>query len=171
MGGKTGGGINISEHLARKMEARIKNQLGEAAQPQRRNIFISFQNEDRGEVELLRGQAKNENSALEFNDWSLRKPFNSERAEYIRQGIRQRIQQSSVTVVYVGQSTHKSQWVDWEIRESLKLGKGIVAVHKGESSPRTLPAAISEHNIRVVSWRPVKGFVDAVNRAAEGRSE
>ena len=171
MGGKTGGGINISEHLARKMEAHIKDKLGEAAKPQRRNVFISFQNEDKGEVELLRGQAKNENSSLEFNDWSLRKPFNSERAEYIRQGIRQRIQQSSVTVVYLGQTTHKSQWVDWEIRESLKLGKGVVAVHKGNAPPHTLPAAISEHGIRVVSWRPVKGFVDAVNKATEEHPE
>ena len=47
----------------------------------RRNVFISFVNEDKPLVELLRGQALKEDSTLDFNDWSLRAPFGSERAD------------------------------------------------------------------------------------------
>jgi len=41
-------------------------------------------------VNLLRGQARNENSDLEFSDWSLSEPFDSKNAEYIKRGIRER---------------------------------------------------------------------------------
>ena len=57
------------------------------------------------DVDFLRGQAKNKQSDLEFNDWSLREPFNSKRAEYIKQGIRDRIKKSSVTIVYISDKT------------------------------------------------------------------
>ncbi|GAI25300.1 unnamed protein product [marine sediment metagenome] len=127
MGGTGGGGRSLRRDELRALEQAARASLREAAQPKRRNVFISFIEEDLAEVNLLRGQAKNEDSNLEFNDWSLRKPFDSEDAEYIKRGIRERIRQSSVTVVYVTENTTKSKWVDWEIRESIKLGKAVIA--------------------------------------------
>jgi len=117
----------------------------------RRNVFISFANEDKPLVELLRGQAQNEDSTLEFNDWSLRVPFDSERAESIRQGVRERIRQASVTLVYVSDHTARSKWVNWEVEESLKLEKKVVGVYQGEI-PRQLPPAIKKHGIKVIAW-------------------
>ena len=76
-------------------------------------------------VNLLRGQAKNENSNIEFNDYSLKAPFNSKDADYIKRGIREQIRQSSVTVVYLSDKTADSEWVDWEIQESIAMGKGV----------------------------------------------
>src|SRR5262245_42054175 len=67
----------------------------------KRNVFISFAFEDIGTVNMLRGQAKNDNIPLEFNDWSIKDPIDSERASYIKQKISDRIAQSSVTVVYL----------------------------------------------------------------------
>jgi hypothetical protein len=169
MGGGGGGGgpskkdLNILEELARRS-------LREANQPERRNVFISFAYEDYDEVNLLRGQAKNENSALEFNDWSLREAFDSSRSEYIKSGIRERIGQSSVTLVYLSRQTANSKWVDWEIRESIKQGKGVLAVFKGDSPPRLLPRALVEHKDKVilVSWTH-KGIAKAIDRAAGQR--
>ena len=109
-------------------ERRAKDTIEEADGGKIRNVFISFSSDDLDEVNLLRGQAKNENSNIEFNDWSLRAPFNSENADYIKRGIRERIRQSSVTVVYVSEKTANSKWVDWEIRESLEMGKGVLAM-------------------------------------------
>jgi len=56
-------------------------------------VFLSFAHEDINEVNLLRGQAKDEGSAIEFNDWSVREPFDSRRADYIKQKIGERIAQ------------------------------------------------------------------------------
>ena len=117
----------------------------------RRNVFISFTNEDKPLVELLRGQAQNEDSTLEFNDWSLRAPFDSVRADYVRHGVRERIRQASVTLVYVSDHAAKSKWVNWEVEESLKLGKKVVCVYQGER-PRQLPSAIKKHRIKVIAW-------------------
>lgn len=152
MGGSLGGGRSLSERQLKSLEQAAREELKKESEPQKRNVFISFSSDDLNEVNLLRGQAKNEISDLEFKDWSLKKPFDSEQAEYIKRGIRERIRQSSATICYITEKTAKSKWVDWEIRESIKLGKAVVAMHKGEKAPSQLPPAIKELGIRTVSW-------------------
>lgn len=151
MGGG-GGGRSLTPEELKKLEQVAKDSLKKASGTAKRNVFLSFAYEDLDEVNLLRGQAKNENSDIEFNDWSLKKPFDSKNAEYIKRGIRERIKQSSVTVVYLSEHTANSKWIDWEIRESIALRKGVVAMHKGDAPPRSLPPVIKELNIRVVPW-------------------
>jgi len=119
-------------------------------------------------VNLLRGQAQNENSELDFIDRSLRVPFDSDRAEYIRRGIRERIRQASVTICVVTDSTVHSKWVDWEIRESLRMGKGVVAMHPGAEKPSSVPRALIEHNIPIVPWHQSDLMV-AIDLAASNR--
>lgn len=131
----------------RRVRARKRNAPAGAS----RNVFISFVDEDKRQVERLRREARKKDSTLHFNDWSLRVPFDSERADYIREGILERIRQSSVTLVYVSAQTAKSDWVNWEIEESVKLGKSVVGVHRGDF-PRKLPPAIKNHGIRVIAW-------------------
>lgn len=63
------------------------------------------------------------NYALGFFDFSQKVPFNSENADYIKRGLRDRISQSSVTIVLVTDVTHRSNWVNWEIRESIRQNK------------------------------------------------
>jgi hypothetical protein len=148
MGGERGEGPSPSDLKRLKKPAKRKLKSPENG---RRNVFISFVKEDKPMVELLRGQAQKEDSTLEFNDWSLRAPFDSERADYIRQGIRERIRQASVTLVYVSDHTAKSRWVNWEVEESVKLGKKVVGLYQGEN-PRQLPPAIKKHRIKVIAW-------------------
>ena len=166
--GSGGGGRRLSPSQLKRLEQNAKKSLKEGAGGGKRNVFISFSSDDQDEVNLLRGQAKNENSNIEFNDWSLREPFDSERANYIKQGIRERIRQSSVTVVYISDKTANSKWVDWEIRESLAMGKGVVAMHKGDTPPGRLPKAINDNNIPVVPWNQ-KQLATAIENQSENR--
>lgn len=152
MGGTGGGGRGLGRDELKILEQIARDSLKDAAQPKRRNVFISFTEEDLQEVNLLRAQAKNENSNLEFNDWSLKQPFDSENAEYIRRGIRERIRQSSITICYVTENTAKSKWVDWEIKESINLNKTVIAMYKGNTPPRNLPPSIKEYNIKLIPW-------------------
>jgi len=162
MGG--GRGWSLSKDDLKKLEDIAKENLKKDSQPAKRNIFISFVQEDLKEVNLLRGQAKNEDNDLEFNDWSLREPFDSEKAEYIKRGIRERIRQSSVTVVYLSEKTAASKWVSWEIAESIKLGKGVVGVFKGDAKPSKLPKAMGKKP-KLVQWTH-KGLAKAIEQAA-----
>ena len=163
-GGGNNYGTRIIDRLAKVAQDSFKN-----AQPEKRNVFISFDNRDIGDVNLLRGQAKNEGNDLEFNDYSLKEPYNSERAEYIKSGIRERIRQSSVTVIYVSDITHESDWVDWEARESIAQGKGVICVHKGDIPPTKLPKFVSEFGLKVVPWKH-KELSAAIEQAAQKRS-
>lgn len=152
MGGGGGGSRGLTPDELRSLEQRAKKSIKSRDGTGKCNVFISFLSEDLDEVNLLRGQAKNENSDIEFNDWSLREPFDSKKADYIKRGIRERIRQCSVIVVYVSDKTADSKWVDWEIRESIAIGKGVVAMHKGDNPPIRLPKAVTDNKVPVVPW-------------------
>lgn len=170
MGGGGGGGgrRRISLGQLAELSRTAREALKQADQPQRRCVFIGFASEDLSEVNLLRGQAKKENAGFEMIDRSLQEPFDSERAEYIKQGIRQRINQSSVTVVYLSPDTVNSKWVDWEIRESIRLGKGVVGLFKGDTPPTLLPPALAEIKARLVPWAH-DAIADAIEQASRKR--
>lgn len=151
-----------------RLEDIARRELEKPAPEPRRRVFLSFRGEDKTLVDLYRGQAKNRNTDLDFIDFSLRAPFNSENAEYIRRGIRERIRQSSVTQVLITESTHKSKWIDWEIRESVRLGKGVIGVKLNDDPSVKIPDAIKEHGFRVVGWNHAE-IRQATNEAAEKR--
>jgi antiphage defense system Thoeris ThsB-like protein len=148
-----GGGGRSSSSLGdtRHLEDRAKEIL-QQGDTGRKNVFISFAYEDLDAVNLLRGQAKNENTDIEFNDLSVKEPFDSQRGEYIRQKIRERINQSSTTVVYLSKDTARSEWVKWEVEKSNELGKRIIATHSGGTPPTPLPDFIEKNKIKVVPW-------------------
>jgi hypothetical protein len=150
MGGG-GGSSRSSLGDTRDLENRAKEilQQGDSV---RKNVFISFAYEDLNEVNLLRGQAKNENTDIEFNDLSVKDAFDSQRSEYIKQKIRERINQSSTTVVYLSKDTAQSKWVKWEVEKSIELGKQVIATHSGDKPPGPVPDFIKGNKISVVPW-------------------
>ncbi len=166
MGGGGGGGRGLTPDELGRLKQRAKKSMKGGDGTGRCNVFLSFSSEDLAEVNLLRGQAKSENSELEFNDWSLREPFDSKKAEYIKRGIRERIRQCSVTVVYISDNTASSKWVDWEISESIAMGKGVVAMHKGGSPPGQLPRAVTDNKVPVVPWNQ-KELAKAIKKQSE----
>ena len=150
--GTSGGGDRFPADQLKTLTERAKDILRSADQPARRNVFISFAHEDEAVVNLLRGQAKQDDSSLEFNDWSVKEPYDSENGDYIRRQIRDRIRQSFATVVYLSRDAATSKWVDWEIRESLALGKKVICVYQGER-PGRVPPAVTELGLTIVPWR------------------
>ncbi|MBY5523558.1 TIR domain-containing protein [Rhizobium leguminosarum] len=145
-GGSSGSWSRLGDIRALEEKAKAALQGG------KRNVFISFATEDMNEVNLLRAHAKSENSDIEFNDHSVKEPYNSERAGYIKQKISERIARSSICVVYLSENTAQSQWVAWEVNESVARGKKVVAVHPKGGAPATAPAWVAGHNIKVVQW-------------------
>lgn len=113
--------------------------------------FLSFVEEDLNVVNLFRGQAKNENSDLEFADYSIKEPFDSTNADYIARGITDQLRLVSLTVCLYGPTTYTSKWVDWELRKSVELGKPIMGVCLyGDGRVRYYPAALEGR--RTVNW-------------------
>jgi hypothetical protein len=150
MGGSSRGGWSTLGDI-RSLEEKAKAAL----QGGKRNVFISFATEDMDEVNLFRAHAKNENSDIEFNDHSVREPYNSERAEYIKQKIGERIARTSICVVYLSENTAQSQWVAWEVQKSMELGKTVIAVHAKDKPQGPVPRWIEQYHIKVVPWAKV----------------
>lgn len=132
-----------------------------------RRAFLSFVEEDLDLVRLFRGQAQNENTALEFSDYSVREPFDSTNANYIRAQITELIRVVSVTICLIGRQTYTSSWVSWEIDSSVKLGKGLVGVRLHGDARDIVPSSLVAHAAEIVDWN-IKQITAAIERAAKG---
>lgn len=93
-----------------------------------KRVFISFAHEDKQQVNGVRLLAANPKFDIEFYDESVRTAINSQNASYIRQKIREKINRTSVTVCMVSAITHQSQWVAWELEESIDKGSAIICM-------------------------------------------
>lgn len=130
-----------------------------------RRIFIAHQHNDRQQVKgfiLLRW---NTNVDFSFFDRSLVDPVKSNNEAYIRRCIRDQMHGTSVTVVLIGDKTHESRWVDWEIEESDDRGNGLLGIKlKGKSGAKA-PSLLRTYGAEVLTWQ-LGEFEDAIERAA-----
>lgn len=118
-----------------------------------KRVFISFRAEDRQQINGLRLLAANPNFGIEFYDESVRTPYNSTNATYIRQRIREKINRTSVTLCMVSQLTYTSEWVRWELEESIDKGNTIIAMGlPGGPTNLTLPEPLRRLNIEWWLW-------------------
>lgn len=126
-----------------------------------RNVFLSFAMEDKTLVDLFRRQIKNKRLPLNFRDHSIKEPFDSA----WKTKCEEKIRRSSVTICLVGPMTYKSDAVNWEIRKSIELGKGIVAVYLTSEQP-TLPEALKEYSVKPVNWNSNE-IMNEIRRVAQ----
>lgn len=118
-----------------------------------KHVFLSFVMEDQDLVTLFRGQARNKNSDLAFDDYSVREPINSTNAAYIKTKIAEKISAASVTICLIGATTATSAWVDWEIRKAGELGKKVfgVRLHSDATKDKT-PKALTDLGKNILNW-------------------
>jgi hypothetical protein len=119
----------------------------------KRRIFISFDHDDTDKVNGFLG-LRNIIDHFEFYNHKLDHRIKSNDSEYVGRVIREEyIKPASVVVVLIGNRTAYSDWVNWEIKECIRQGKGILAIRlPGTNGP--VPAGIPEE--AVGSWNPEK---------------
>ncbi|MGD0081171.1 MAG: TIR domain-containing protein [Methanoregula sp.] len=110
-------------------------------------VFISFHIDDENQVNLLRHQAKNSDQ-LEFIDYSVKEPFDDK----WKTRCNDRINQSTVVVVAIGEKTHEREAVNWEIRKAHELGKPVIGMRIHSDKNHKIPPAMEEYGDRVVPW-------------------
>lgn len=117
-----------------------------------RNVFISFHTDDETKVNLLRQQAKGENQYLEFRDYSVKEPFD----ERWKAQCREKIAQTSATIVMIGPGTANRDAVNWEVEESYRQGKKVIGVKIFKDKDDPIPEPLREHKAPVVEWNLAK---------------
>jgi len=112
------------------------------------NAFLSFAMEDIFSVCLFRAQAKNKKLPLEFRDHSVKEPFD----ERWKTQVTEKINRCSLTICLIGNDTFKSEAVNWELKKSLQMEKGLMGVYLVNSNSR-LPSILIQNSIKVVTWK------------------
>lgn len=136
-----------SRYNARK-DMRQKN-LSQYHDKQRKpRVFISFHIEDEAQVNLLRYQSKNSDK-MEFTDYSVKEPFDDK----WKTRCTERIKQSSVVVVAIGEDTHKREAVLWEIRKAHELGKPVIGMRIHSDKNHKIPQPMLDHGDKVLPWK------------------
>jgi len=124
-------------------------------------VFISFHIDDENQVYLLRHQGKNSDQ-LEFTDYSVKEPFDDK----WKTRCTERIRQSTVVVVAIGEKTHERDAVDWEIRKAHELGKPVIGMRIHNEKNHKIPQAMKENGDRVVPWK-LESVQNEIDRARD----
>jgi MTH538 TIR-like domain (DUF1863) len=132
-----------------------------------RRVFISYQHSDQMKAKGFNLMSYAENVDVEFVGRHLLDPVDSTSQDYVREKIREQLTGTSVTVVLIGDHTADSDWVDWEIEQSLNKGNGVLGIRldKDAQIPETLDGCGAE----ILNWyepEDVREFADAIDRAA-----
>lgn len=135
----------------------------------KRRIFLSFHMEDYPQVRGFRLMASNPSLDIEFHDGGLREPVSSERSQYVRSVIRDKIRRCSVVICLIGNGTGWRDWVDWELRTAHEMAKGICGVRLKDSRGR-VPPLLRETGAPIAPSMGVEDVIRVVECAAARRS-
>lgn len=117
------------------------------------NLFISHVHEDDAEVQNLKGMLAKNGYSVRDSSIDSSKPNNAQSPEYIKsQILAPRIQWAGTLVVIISSSTHRSDWVNWEIEYAQKQGKRIVGIYIRGGKESDLPEAFKKYGDALVGW-------------------
>lgn len=105
--------------------------------------------EDEAQVGLIRRQSKDNEFGIHFRDYSVKEPFDSA----WKTRCRERISQTSATIVMIGPETASREAVNWEINESLRQGKKVIGVRIYKDANHKVPQSMKDNGCRVVTWK------------------
>lgn len=109
-----------------------------------KKLFVSYRADAEGTKykNLLVAWSANDNGHfdIKFDDSSVGVSIKSDKATYIKQVIKKKISESPTFLLLIGDDTHNSEWVTWEIEQAVALKKKIVAVKI--KSTYTSPSAV-----------------------------
>ena len=107
----------------------------------KKSIFISYDySNDRKHKNLLQAWDANRLFDFSFNDHSADVSIDSSDATAIKRAISAKINSATYFLCIIGEKTHESLWVKWEIEKAVELNKKLVAVktEKDNESPKAI---------------------------------
>jgi hypothetical protein len=139
------------------------------------NVFVSYDHDDQLQVNGFKALKHNPNHPLDFHDHSLKEPVrdssgrvirygpNDHRSKPVRDEIRSKFENASRLVVLIGERTHASEWVRWEIETFYEMKRPVSGdktwkrirgmTLKGVVNPK-LPGALLRRSTPALPWEP-----------------
>jgi hypothetical protein len=139
------------------------------------NVFVSYDHDDQAQVNGFKGLASNPNHPLDFRDHSLKEPVtgrsgkpltfppSDHRSKPVRDEIITKLDRASKLVVLIGDGTHGSDWVEWEIKTFFDMKKRLsgdktwrrirgMRLKGADRAP--LPTALNDRSTKAMDWNP-----------------
>ncbi len=139
------------------------------------NTFVSFDHDDQKQVGGLKLLKNNPDHPLDFHDHSVKEPVlgrsgrpikyppSDPRSKPVRDAIIKKFDRASKLVVLIGNDTHSSEWVEWEINTFYNMKKDLSGENtwkrirgmtlKG-SDNATIPDALKGQSTKRLAWDP-----------------
>jgi hypothetical protein len=108
--------------------------------------FISFEMEDRWARDFLVRHAHDNRNDIDFVDFSVQDPFDSG----WKTKAKERIGQTTGTIVLIGPTTHRSEAVLWEVAETVRQGHLMFGVQTRREATYPIPQGLSRAD--VIPW-------------------
>jgi len=121
-----------------------------------KRVYLSFAHEDVQRVEKLISLLRSPDYELDFYEGSLDLDFDAEGAETVRRAIGEKIAKCNIAVCLIGENTHKSRWVDCQLRKNRNKGNRIIAMALKGTQDAVLPTVIREENLTFYPWDPTR---------------
>ena len=69
-----------------------------------------------------------------------------------KEKVKERISQTSAIIVGIGENTHNSNAVNWEIEEAHRQGKKVIGVKLNKNRNYIIPKALIDHGDKIIPW-------------------
>lgn len=138
-----------------------------------KKVFISYKHDDDRYVNDVRSIRSNSNHPLSFNDRSLEEAILNEYGDInrrspadaasmpVQDNIKQRLQDSDKLVVLIGDNTHSSLWVQWEMDTFRKFrGERNILMMRLPSSNGGAPSGYSSSSIKDWDTRYLSNWIN-----------
>lgn len=128
-----------------------------------KKMFISHKGEDEDKIDDFKNMM--ERKGYIIKDSSIREsdPNNAHNPDYIKSKyLGPSISWAGTFIVLIGDNTHTSDWVNWEIEYAHKLDKTIIGVFIRGESDAILPKAFAQYGDKCVKWNS-----DKIDRAIQ----
>ena len=117
-----------------------------------KRVFLSFAPEDLPKAEKLIPLLRCQDYELDFYEKPLDLDFDAEGSEAISREIGEKIAKCNITVCLIGENTHKSKWVDSQLRKNRNKGNKIIAMALKGVESAVLPEVVKEEFLTFYPW-------------------
>ncbi len=124
----------------------------------KKRIYLSCEHKHIKKVMELLGE--DSSIEIEGHDGPPRIAFDSQQADNIKHTLAEKIKRTDTTLCIIGNDTYKSPWIDWELNESEKQGKPIIAMALKGITKIYFPKHLDDKDSEVYEWDP--GFLSAI---------
>jgi len=118
-------------------------------------IFLSYKWEDKIFTDGLRGTFLNPNNEYRHVPSSEREDYREKGKDAIKSYLRGLITDCQALICVIGQNTHSSQWVAYELEVATSQDKKIVPVRIRDTTGGA-PKLIKDRKIKIVEWNSRK---------------